>query len=163
MADLSMHFSLSEFQRTSNRALTVADMRNAELLANGPLDDAREAFGRINVTSFLRGSGAHAKGWAVDLQPQDGGEDTIRAMSRYIAGRHLQQNGGILAQVIYEPPAPGQRRGHAHLALHLVPGAVGGYLEERGEGNYASVPAPDGRVMGHAVAAAVVAALLRTA
>lgn len=132
------------------------------------LDPAREWYGGpVRVTSWLRlGGGAHASGDAVDVQPVSGGEGEIRALAEYFAALHLPPQGSGLAQVIYEPPASGQRRGHVHLARRLVQGATPGFLVEstNGEGEpvytLASIPRVLGRPVGIALAAYAFARIL---
>lgn len=127
------YFTDREFERASPAGLTAED-RAAIALWRPILDAARAWYGGpLVVTSYARrGGGAHAagRGYAVDVQPASGGETRIRDLAGYFAHNFL---GAGLRQVIYEPPAAGQWRGHVHLARVLVPGARPGYLVEEGE------------------------------
>lgn len=99
--------------------------------------------GPLLLTSYVRtsGGGAHAdgRGSGLDVQPLHGGEDRIRQLADFFAAAYLRAG---LVQVIYEPPARGQRRGHVHLARRIVQGATPGYLWEQGE-RYVYAPMQD--------------------
>lgn len=124
---LTRNFTLGEFMRSSvPPVLTPAQERDALFYAK-LLQPARDEFGAIAVTSFVRLTGAHAAG-AVDVQLVDGSNADIKRLADWLAAHYLPS--GQLAQVIYEPPEPGQHRAHVHITAQLVPGARPGYLVE---------------------------------
>jgi hypothetical protein len=141
------NFTQAEFARASQRELSELELQLAERFSWQILPPARERFGRILVTSFVRTHkpgtaglvpelGAHAYGVAADVVLLDRRGDVAgnRQLADYFASRFLPS--GQLAQVIDE-------RTHVHLALRLVPGATGGYLHEPQEGRFtvADIPA----------------------
>ncbi len=127
MMQLSRNFSLAEFRSASQRPLTADEERKAAWWAVSVLQPARDVYGPIRVTSFVRSSdrGAHASGEGLDVVPVN---VSIRALADWIAARTLRDLGGngSLAQVIDES---GNTAGgpHIHLARSLVAGAVAGY------------------------------------
>lgn len=146
---LSSSFTLGEFMRVSTPpVLTPAQEERAAWYA-ALLQPVRDELvqrhgdaGKVCITSYVRLSGAHAAG-ALDVQTCGGGNDLVRELADKLAARYLRS--GQLAQVIYEPPEPGQHRAHVHIARELVPGAAAGYLVESiasGKRIYTRLPIP---------------------
>lgn len=167
------NFSRAEFERASQRDLSALELQLAERFSTRILPPARERFGPLLVTSFIRTAkpntgglvpeiGAHAYGIAADVVRLDrrGDPAANRQLADFFAGRFLQA--GELAQVIDE-------RSHVHLAVRLVPGATAGYLHEPREGRFvlADIPAvisehPRASAAGLAVTAAALFLAART-
>lgn len=134
---LSRFFDLEEFRAASAVPLSADHVARAGWLAVNVLDAARAVAGPLVVTSFVRSSGswAHRNGMAVDVQPVSGDDAAIRRLAQYIAQAHRPGAGRPIEQVIYEAPAPGQRRAHVHIAIQT--GGTPGYLvDARGDGRY---------------------------
>lgn len=75
-SQLSVNFSLDEFQRVSNRPITEADLPALQQLVNQVLQPARRVWGPIRITSYIRTGdnaigrgGSHVDGGAVDFVP----------------------------------------------------------------------------------------------
>lgn len=137
---LSVGWDSEEFERASRRPLASSDRTRMEWWVDHVLAEARRVWGPLYLTSFVRETGSHATGWAVDIQPVLGDDARVRRIADWFAARFLPT--GTLAQVIYEPPEAGQKRAHVHLAARLIPGATAGYLVETEGRRYASVPIP---------------------
>lgn len=139
------YFSLEEAQRKSNRDLTAAEEARYRELVRRVLDPTREAIGQpLIVTSFVRSSGSHAGGYAIDVQPRYGGEDVILSVADLIAGFTQPGEDRYVKQVLYEAPEPHQWRGHVHIATRLVDGATPGYITDmKGDQKYATRTAAD--------------------
>jgi hypothetical protein len=137
---LTANYVLSEFEKASHRALTPAEKERAGRFARELLQPARRAMGwPIFITSFVRtrdvGSGAHADGGAVDVQPckSCGGQ----AISKAEFEARLESLFVFLAT--YMPHAFGScihERTHVHLTLPGVQGRTGVVMREPIEGEY---------------------------
>jgi hypothetical protein len=167
----SAFFTRAEFERASTRPLLEYELQVAERWSSQILPPAREIFGPLLVTSFVRTAkpgtgglvpelGPHSYGVAVDVVRLDrrGDPGANRALADFFASRFLPS--GELVQVIDE-------RTHVHLANRLVTGATAGYLHEPTEGRFvlADIPAAiaDRPFIGAGALVAVAAVILLVA
>lgn len=102
---LSVNFSVAEFQRASTRVLTSADLPMMEYWTGNHLQPARRELGRLRITSYIRDTDtgrAHENGGGVDVVPLDVSiDEAFEWMTRNLAPR--------LGRIIHE-------RDHIHLA-----------------------------------------------
>lgn len=132
---LSVNFTLAEFQAASHRPLTESDLPALNYFANQILQPIRRVWGPIRITSFVRPDDigkAHENGGAVDFVPESASIETV---FQWIAVNQPAVFGRVI-----------QERTHIHIT-RPGPEPWAGYgvvLREPVEGTYvlANVAAP---------------------
>lgn len=115
---LTRNFTLAEFEAASHRRLTAAEVVLAQRWAVEVLQPARDRFGRIDVTSYVRagdrvGAGCHADGRGLDFVPR---ASSIGQVHRFLANEAEAGRMPMLGEVLDERLANTGPHIHASVA-----------------------------------------------